>query len=156
MWVIRPPVELIMFAIWVDTWLSRTPVAVRKMRNPGRQREADANQGPLSNQERLWNGWPLFHFITCDCTIDILHLTCCFNGWNSLPLSAAVVAYINRVFVIIVLKKTTGKQKIKMSFSRFRASLNGLNHHWENIQIKQSTFQVIPLWPHPTMAKQIA
>lgn len=100
--------------------------------------EASANHGEqISSQGRLWKGWPLFHLITCDCAIDILHLTCRFNG--SLPAAAATDDDINKVFDGIMVKRQNVKSKSGTScFQSF--SKWDLHISWENIQI--NTHQV--------------
>ena len=57
-----------MFAIWVDTWLSGTPVAARKIRNPGQQRgQCKSGTSQQAGEAKKW------HFIACDCVIEILY-----------------------------------------------------------------------------------
>lgn len=94
-----------MFAIWVDTWLSGTPVAVRKMRDP-RQQRGRCKSGTF---ERWRGGCEMsdhINFIKCESAIDILHLTCHLNAWHLLPLTAASGGlYINRASVIIIFKR---------------------------------------------------
>lgn len=80
-----------MFAIWVDTWLSGTPVAARKIRNPGQQRgQCKSGTSQQAGEAKKW------HFIACDCVIE----TYIFNliGRDSLTVKAAMEEHIDRGF----------------------------------------------------------
>lgn len=127
-WIIRPPRghDYVCHLGWhLAQW---DTCSCEENKEPPASREAIVNQGPLSNQERIWNG----SFTSSHVIVLLTNIwPVIFRGiWNVSPLDATI------------------KELLKLSFPCFRPSLNWFNYHWENKQIRQSAFQVLPLSFH--------